>query len=147
MILWHITCSLLPTFILWNLVHCIQRTAKPICIPSKALKAKTDTNNLIAKELSSKWRNAAPIPVDAMGPNNFTVLYLSYCLGKVWGYRSQVDRDASLAVWSLTSRLQKVHTIDRPVFLYFPVVSSQFRHQACGGYCVHYKMVLVQSHT
>lgn len=56
-------------------------------------------------------RNAAPTIVDTMEPNNFSALYLSYSLGKARGYRSQVDRDASFAIWFLTPKVQKVHVI------------------------------------
>lgn len=94
--------------------------AKLICIVRKALKTKTDKHKWIAKELSWK-RSAALITVEAIGPSNLSVSYLSYCLGKTWGYSPPVDRHAFLAVWFLTSDLQKVQVIDRLVFLYVPV--------------------------
>lgn len=95
--------------------------AKLFCITRKVFKTKTDKNKLIAKELSWK-RSAAPITVEVIGPSNLSVSYLSYCLGKTWGYRSPVDRHAFLAVWFLTSSLQKVQVIDRLVSLYVPVL-------------------------
>lgn len=86
-------------------------------------------------------RNATPIIVDIMGPNNFSSLYLGYSLLRVWGYRSQGDRDASLAIWFLTQATESAH--DCHVSIHFHVVSCHFRRQACGGDHVHCKLKLV----